>query len=465
MTSTSRTLGFLLLFASCSRAPAPTASAERPNLIVISIDTLNRSALRCFEPRAAPLPFLDAFAAESVRFVHAITPASWTLPAHASLFTGVYPNGHGATDPRVQMSKNVATLAGQLASEYDTAAFARSVYLDPGYGLDRGFAKYDYVPEPEDKPAAASSGSDPVFAAASEFVSTRSPGGRPLSLFLQAFSVHNYYQQTVLPDDVTGDDAVLRRNIDWLTGEKPCPPEAWAALARKYAERVDQMSRDFEAFATALKRAHLWDTSVIVFLSDHGEGFEPELGRIHHGGQLHADVISIPLLVHLPGTPGRDESTPASLIDVMPTLLVLAHVKPPPGLDGVSLVPILREGHPSVAPRTLYAMEHAYWWQNGRRGLVENVAASPLAAVAVRGDLWGIRGSGRSKPTDLNLAEGELLYDLLRDPDQRSPLSDPQALAAFDKSIGASPDGRVSARQRPNAPAIEEQLKRLGYTR
>src|SRR5260221_2292924 len=93
-----------------------------PNVILISIDTLNRSALRCFDAKAAPLPFLDGFATECVRFTHAVACASWTLPSQASMLTGLYPNHHGATDPRVVLSESVATLSGTLSQAYETVA-------------------------------------------------------------------------------------------------------------------------------------------------------------------------------------------------------------------------------------------------------------------------------------------------------------------------------------------------------
>jgi arylsulfatase A-like enzyme len=69
---------------------------QPPHVIVVSVDTLNRNALRCFRESARPLPVLDAFAEESIRLLNAYSTASWTLPAHASLLTGLYPDRHGA---------------------------------------------------------------------------------------------------------------------------------------------------------------------------------------------------------------------------------------------------------------------------------------------------------------------------------------------------------------------------------
>src|SRR5688572_13996204 len=123
-------IALLALLAACGGEQRP------PHVILISIDTLRRDALAAFEPGAGALPALDRLAAESVRFEHALSSASWTLPAHASLLTGLYPDRHGATDRRVTLAAEVATLGELLAARgYETAAFTGGGFLDPEYGL------------------------------------------------------------------------------------------------------------------------------------------------------------------------------------------------------------------------------------------------------------------------------------------------------------------------------------------
>lgn len=471
----------ILLFASailiapaCNRQPSrganPVGSRRPlPNIVLISVDTLNRNALRCYDSTSAPLPFLDAFASECVRFTQAVAAAPWTLASQASMLTGLYPNHHGATDPRVVLSETVPTLAGELSREYETIGFTNWGFFDPTYGLNRGFGKYVCVSPPSEPAELASESSedhlDPVFVQATKYVSSRSRGSRPLFLFVQTLAVHNYYQEPLGPEDAPGDKGVFDRNLKWVTGEHACPPETWKQLEAAYARRVSRMNRDFEALVTALKHAGLWDSSVIVFTSDHGEGFQPELGRTHHGGLLYANVLRVPLLIRLPRVTPREETAPVSLIDVMPSLLELTGAAVPAGLDGRSFLALLSDEPATLPTRTLFAMEYAFWWNQGRRDLVEKLATMPLSAAAIRGDRWCIRG-GRS-PNEANLGPGanEELYDMSKDPGQRLVLSTEPDPLSLEQSVGTTIGGRTRTNLRSKNKELDDQLKRLGYTR
>jgi arylsulfatase A-like enzyme len=383
------------------------------------------------------------------------------------MFTGLYPHRHGATDPRLRLPASITTLAELLAHTYETVAYTSSVYLDPAFGLNKGFEEYDSLSEAEDAPGARETdcGGDPAFAKATDFIAAHRSDGRPLFLFLQAFWVHNYYQDPFDDRERPGDLARYVRNLDWLLGDAARPDEAWPALRRNYSRRVEQMSRDLERLVGALKQAGLWEDTVVAFVSDHGEAFEPELERTHHGGQLHSDVIAIPFLLHVPGREGRGEETPVSLVDVMPTLLDLARVPVPARLDGRSLVPLLDPDHPPAPARTLYAIEHAYWWDHGRRRLLDAPTKQVLSAAAVRGEHWGIRGEG-SPAGVAAFEDGEdEIYDMRSDRDQRDRLTDSAEIEAFERSIGDPAHGGGETAPRGSVPAVEEQLKRLGYTR
>src|SRR5262249_1462707 len=156
------------------------------------------------------------FADESIRFVRAVTPASWTLPAHASLLTGLEPGRHGATDPRVRMSDSVETIAAALGSRYETVGFVDTVYLASNFGLDRGFSRYGGSLKTKEPLPEGTGATDPSFARAIDFVSNRPPSGKPLFLFVQDFMVHDYYADALIPDDRPGDEAMMRRNLDWV---------------------------------------------------------------------------------------------------------------------------------------------------------------------------------------------------------------------------------------------------------
>src|SRR5262249_20294167 len=157
---------------------------------LISVDTLRRDALNAFDADAAPLANLDAFAAESVRFERAASAASWTLPAHGSLLTGLYPERHGATDPRVAIATDVPTLAEQFrAGGYETIGLTQGGYVGRRFGFDRGFDRY--VDDPSSFPDTADA-LHSTFDEAAALVARRTDP-RPLFLFLHTFSVHDYF--------------------------------------------------------------------------------------------------------------------------------------------------------------------------------------------------------------------------------------------------------------------------------
>ncbi len=180
------------------------ADEKPPHVIVVSIDTLNRDALRAFAGSAPPLPALDAFAGESIRLVNAYSTASWTLPAHASLLTGLYPDRHGANRVPLAMGSGVSTVAEVLRSRgYETVAFTGGGFLDAAFGFSLGFDRCDdqlaqgeeaaAVDLPQDGKPPEVRGKD-LFARAIAFISQRPADAGPLFLFLHTYSVHDYFK-------------------------------------------------------------------------------------------------------------------------------------------------------------------------------------------------------------------------------------------------------------------------------
>ncbi|HET9766250.1 MAG TPA: sulfatase-like hydrolase/transferase, partial [Thermoanaerobaculia bacterium] len=229
----------LVLSAQACDRPAPA-----PNFVVISVDTLRRDALRAYDPSAPALPHLDALAARSVRFSHALAPAAWTLPSHASLLTGVYPNRHGAVHRDATIARAAPALAGLLSRRgYETVAFTDGGFLETTYGFGRGFERFDdrlsrgIAPLPAlprgGKPGEA--GDSDLFARADAYLRQRAPG-RPLFLFAHTYAVHDYYQAHSWARPAAGGAAApdATRNLDCLVGKARCTPEQWAALGGYY---------------------------------------------------------------------------------------------------------------------------------------------------------------------------------------------------------------------------------------
>lgn len=436
-------------FASAGRHASGVLLPEprRPNVVILSIDTLSREALSAFSDSAPRLPNLDAFAGQSARFLGALSPAAWTLPAHASVLTGLYPDRHGATDRRARLFSDVRTLAELLRRDgYLTVAFTDGGYVDAHYGLARGFDRYDAsgltiwwprIRLPRSGRAHRAQGA--VFDRALAFLGGRSSEPEPFLLFLHTYAVHDYYRLAL--DSPEHAHACL-------TGKLECAPSEWDALRARYAAETRRLDGEFGELAAALRAVARREPTFVFVLSDHGEGFDPAHGRIHHGGRLHSDQLRVPLLLSGPGVVPRDVLQPVSLVDVAPTVLDLARVADRPELDGSSFAGAAFGG--TGAARPLLAMEHFYVWQGGRRLETFAVSDVPLASAWIDGNRWRI-----------DAASGSEEYDTLGDPEQLRPLP----------SAHAAPTSFLADRKRywrPREairvpPGLRQRLRALGY--
>src|SRR5262245_18630752 len=416
-----------------------------PNVVIVSLDTLRRSELRSYSQVAPARPNLDALAARSAVFLDALSTAPWTLPAHGSVFTGLYPDRHGATDPRRRLDSAVPIL-GELmrAAGYRCVAFTDGGFVDRRFGFDRGCQRYDdggdvSVQVPRGGRPNAKARQD-VFDRALAYLASPAAQDAPLFLFAHTYAVHDYYMGLPGHKSFRG----------CLQGRVECTPDEWDRLKDRYASEVGHADEAFGRLLAAVER--LPGKTFLVVLSDHGEGLDPAQKRIHHGGRLHADLIAVPLLISGPSVEPGQRRGEVSLVDVMPTLLDVLRQPVPAGLDGRSFAASLAGG--VLAPRgALFAMEHYYAWPAGIRTAVRDVQERALGTAVIQGSRWYI-ASGSDQE----------LYDSVQDPEQRT------ALPAGDSPLRnvASQRGRVLATG-ATVPlealdeSLREQLRGLGY--
>jgi len=436
-----------------------------PNVLLISIDTLRQASLRAFEPGAQALPALDRFARSARSFPEARSTASWTLPATASLMTGLQPDRHGATDPRLRIRRDAAPLAEHLRrAGFETVGFTEGGFLDAHFGFGRGFERYDQrASTTRGRSVRAPRGGQPpgelgsrIFDRGAAYLRQRGPDDGPFFLFLQTYAVHEYFRahDRVARDLPSGTSLRDPEHYEaCLVGERRCEASDWETLRALYAAEVRRVDAAFGRLLRILEEQGLRENTLVVLVSDHGEGLEPT--RSHHGGRLHEDQLRVPLLVAGPGVvPGATPGA-VSLVDVMPTLLELAGLERPSGLDGLSFAAALRGGT-APDPRPLYAVEHAFWWEDGRRHETESARSEPLALAVMDGDRWYIRGRG-----------GEELYDMAADPGQRRDL-------AAQATVVLEPLRRLAAAREPALSSVvvaeveaplRSRLRSLGYLR
>ena len=446
-----------LTYALLGCGPSPPA-----HVILISIDTLNRSALRPFNASAVPLPNIDAFAERAQRFQRAYTTAPWTLPAHASLFTGLYPDRHGAVHGAVMLDEALPGLAQRLREAgYQTVAFTDGGFIGATRGFRRGFERYDRwvdpdapwagPPLPRDGAFLLRAG-EALFDRAVAFVEGRTDA-RPLFLFLHSYVVHDYFRAR--PWSVEGlpaHDDDRPHYLKVVTGQQPGTDQDWARLRDLYTQTTRHLDRGLGDLWEALDRSGLLDRSLVVLLSDHGEGLDPADGAIHHGGLLHPEQVRIPLLVAGPGVVPGDTDTLVSLADVAPSVLDWLGLPPLRDVDGRSFAGDLH-GTSGSDVRHVYVMEHYYSWVEGRRRKAPEIHERPIGQVVIRGRHWYLGQLESGVFYEVDSAVRRLTPDLERDPE----LASLRALSASRRQYVPQAPPFVAT------PEVETQLRALGY--
>ncbi len=328
----------LIVTGSCSQEAVETA---RPNILLITIDTLRADRLGSFGFDEETSPFLDQLAVDSTVFEKAMTPIGTTLPAHASIFTGLYPRDHGLRKNGLKLDDRFLTLPERLlAANYSTQAVVSKPSLLSRGGLVQGFrfppnpGKFRTVPGPS------------INTVAKKWLS--SPRKKPFFLWLHYFEVHSPYRLTPYAKSRLGgykgplkDGASTDLFYKFGKEELPATVENRNALHTLYGGEVAEADNLVADIVRSLKETGQLDNTILLITSDHGQSLG-EHGEVGHGGLVTEEVLRVPLIIHGPGVrKGHRVSSRVSLIDLFPTILELAGAEPPPGCSGRSLVSAL----------------------------------------------------------------------------------------------------------------------------
>lgn len=341
----------------------PPAAPGTSNVLVIVLDTLRADHLSAYGYGRPTTPNLDRFGAEGVVFEQAMASSSWTLPSHASLFTGRHLHEHRTDAMRPVLDTTYPTLAEALAARgLVTAGFAgNSYWLNENSGLIRGFLHFEaYFGNVADAVSRTTLGRE-VAAEVVSFLGDRKPLGRktarevtdeftgwldnaptrPFFVFLNYIDLHAPYASP--PPFHTR--FMTERQARAERGFSFAPPlvAAWGQpaevplLAAAYDGALSYLDTELGRLFEALRQRGVLDSTLIVITADHGEALG-EHGVFTHGLGLYQDQIHVPLLMRLPGTvpAGVRVRTTVSTADVGAT--VLAHEQVSDGrLPGSSL--------------------------------------------------------------------------------------------------------------------------------
>jgi arylsulfatase A-like enzyme len=336
----------LALALSASACGGDDGPAPARNVLLISIDTLRADHLGCYGYERPTSPTLDAVASAGVLFERASSTSPWTLPAHASMLTGLYPSRNGVRDCVNQLPEDVPTLATRLAARgMRTLGIVNSLNVSPRYGFRQGFEFFGYMSEwddPESPDARMIDRGEDITSQAIRWLAQRTEG-EPFFLFLHYYDVHGdyapkeeYRRAFVRPYDgpITGESSQLN---EFRAGERTIDEAGREHLIDLYDAGIRQLDAVLARLFGYLETSGLDRDTLVVITSDHGEEFL-EHGSVLHGRTHFEELISIPLLLRGPGVPqGLRIPNPVSLVDVVPTILSLLGLPAPDGLDGIDL--------------------------------------------------------------------------------------------------------------------------------
>src|SRR3954449_8003228 len=313
-------LASLVLAVGC-RAPSSRSSPpDRPNVLLVTIDTLRADHVGCYGYTNASTPTIDALAKRGVRFETAVAHVPLTGPSHASILTGQIPPGHGfRNNSGFTLSPQVKTAAEDFRQTgYRTAAFVSGFPLDRRFGFDRRFETYDdHLPKGNDRRRTpyVERFADGTTDAALRWLAAEGPSARPAPWFLW---VHYY--------------------------DPHAPYEPPADLAERYREapydgEIAFVDRQLARLFQALDAGNETSRTIVAVTADHGESLG-EHGEGTHGIFLYDATLRVPWIMAGPQiAAGRVSRTIARSIDVLPTLLDYAGLGQPSDVDGRSLRP------------------------------------------------------------------------------------------------------------------------------
>jgi arylsulfatase A-like enzyme len=457
-----------------ARLEPPKANAEPRSgrgIILISIDTLRADHLGCYGYSVGTSPTIDALAKKGVVFTNAMSTSSWTLPAHMSMLTSLYPSFHklekGGGTGSARLDDAEPTLAGVLHSAgFATAGLVAHPYLSAQWGFDRGFDIYRRY----STRAAEQTERALLWLDWHRFHVEHGLEGPDFFLFLHYIDPHEPYDapggwsKRFFPDY----RGTLRPADKLVTefSDKPfsSPDDLRYALAL-YDGEIGYVDSELGRLSKKLVDLGIADSTLVILTSDHGEEFK-EHGSMGHKQTLYEEVVRVPLVMAYAGKidVGQKVDVPVSLVDLLPTILDYAGEKPLASAQGVSL------------RRFVKAAGEA----SGSTEPVERTIFAELGPLGAKWEFDSHQKTARSEALKLIFtydsprgARREL-YDLKDDPGERKDAYAARkrepAVHGLEREMNAFV--RSSRTHRPGAarrnrididPATRERLKALGY--
>jgi arylsulfatase A-like enzyme len=429
---------------SCASAPEPAPAAKplsRPNILLVTIDTVRADHTSVHGYAKATTPFLVELAAQGVRFDRAYATSSWTVPTIASILTSLEPAEHGVTSGFVERGRSVDQQV--LAHEhlrlpevlrdagYTTVGVTANAHLGANFGFDQGFDRYANV--------GFTTGTrlkHEIRALAGKLMRAE-----PWFLWVHYFDPHGPYTerdgtQAFLADEPDLDrelydrlQTTIRERDDVLALGLQPGDRAQRYLTALYDGEIRYVD---DQIRTLVRDLGLGQDDMIVVTADHGEEFLDH-GDWWHGHTLYEEAVRVPLVLRLPGNAraGTVVDHPVSLTQVMPTILRVARAGGDDPASG-----LFQSSEPVRASLSLF-------------GNLEMIVEGPFKYIR-------------------NLDSGDqALYDLVADPAERVNLMETRPGVAADMGLRLDTSILEQAAFAAGAATLSEeqaaQLRSLGY--
>jgi choline-sulfatase len=377
----------------------PVPQPRFDHIYVWMVDTFRADKMHAYNPKTrVQTPNYDAFAADATRFAWAQVAGTWSLPSHASLLTGVYPTVHRATAADSKLSPTVPFIAEELKhAGYKTGMFSSNGYISSKWGFDRGWdINRNFIRE------SLPNGADYLWKTARTWMTPLL--AKKQFLYLATIEPHVAYTPKkeflvkYWNKPYTGPIKPVQTGVQLgliKVGKLKVNDNDKAYLEALHDAEITGSDALFAGFIADLKRLGIYDTSVVIVVSDHGDQFY-EHGSVGHGDTVYQELTHVPLIIRAPGllAPGQVVNADVEVMDLAATLLDLAGVKPDPKMEGTTLIPLC----------------------------FDEVGVSPRAALTVDGQV--ARGLKVDRYRLVHKGFGHMeLYDELRDPREQKDLA------------------------------------------
>lgn len=401
---------------------------EKLNVILISIDTTRADHLGCYGYADIETPYIDQLAQDGTMFLKCDSHVPLTLPSHINMLTGDYPPQTKVHDNNQVLSPSALTLAEILKeNDYHTGAFVGSVILENIYGLNQGFDYYGdqfesrkqtFLGLPEDRLARE------VLTEADGWIKENEDS--PFFAFIHLYDPHASYQ----------------------------PPEPYKSDYHQnpYDGEIAYVDASLGIFFEFLKEEGLWDNSLIILTSDHGEAFGEHNERAHCVF-IYEATLHVPLILHCPNLipSGGQVKEQVRLVDIMPTILDILGIEIPADISGASLVPyIFGEGEDEP---THYSYCESYHI---------NYVFGYSRLIGIQDNDWKYIKAPTSELYNLQ-DDPEENYNLYFEGLEQNQSYDQLLSAALEKSIGSHYDNTEGATVAEVDEAEKAVLYSLGY--